>query len=1825
MASNAQTSLVMKIENLEPRLLLSSTLLGVQPDNPILNYDNGGTLEYDASNQALLVDATPLNIEDGTGGLPDFIFAPSDFRIQAVIDNTGALVSGVAGDDLIIEGAIDLTGDFIPDLTGTLLTGEITGFGAEDITGNIDRFDFTFTITGGQLAYLYAGSDFGVTLTSENSTFADDFTVDFGGGAKGEGGAIDQQVELASLGDFVWEDLDGDGVQDANEPGVENVTVTLTGGGDDGIIGTSDDTTDTTTTGPNGEYLFDNLNPGEEYKVTFSNLPTGYSFTDANEGADDALDSDADENTGMTQIVTLAPGEFNPTLDAGIVAPASLGDFVWSDLDRDGVQDANEPGVEGVTVTLTGGGEDGIIGTSDDTTDTTVTGTNGEYFFGDLNPGEEYKVTFTLPTGFEFTTANAGGDDTVDSDADEVTGMTQVVTLASNEHNPTLDAGLIELAGLGDFVWEDLDGDGVQDNNEPGVEGVTVILTGGGEDGIIGTSDDTTASTITDANGGYSFTNLNPGEEYKVTFTNLPTGFFFTDANQGTDDALDSDADVNTGMTQIVVLANGEFNPTLDAGILRLAGLGDFVWHDQGSQSRAVNGIQDNDEPGIANVLINLLDENGNVIDTTTTNTAGFYEFTGLRPGTYSTQVDSSNFNTGAALEGFFATLQDEGTNDVIDSDGDRTTGISSSTTLESGEFDPTLDFGFFTTGIDLEKTSDKNTYAPGETITYIFTVTNTGDVALSSAEVTDVLIDPSGNPIWTGFIQPGEVITFTQQYVVPSTFGATVVDFDEDGLGQTLAAGTVIDNEYASLGMTVTTNNPTANPAMIFDSANPTGGDWDLGTPNIDFGGPGQGSGGSAGAAGENSRALGNILIISEDADSSDPDDNASGGTLIFSFDNPVDITQVNVIDVDSNEPGGQIVTFDANGNVITTSPLQNLSNNSFQEVTIDAAGVSRMEVQLVSSGAVADIIFAGDGKLKNTADVTADPVDPANEDLPPVEDTDMHMVDIVTPPPADPGIDIEKFTNGVDADTAAEAVELAIGDIITWTYEVTNTGNVDFTADQVIVTDDAGTPGNTSDDFMPTLISSSDVGNDGILSAGETWLYEATGVAQDLGDAGAGATATFNFGGSSSLDGPDGNIRSFNSNGVNVDASAFSRDSNGNWATSFLGQFSSGLGVTNRGEGDGSNGSHRIDNVGRQDYVLLQFDQNIVFDRAFLASVVNDSDVTVWIGSATGPVTLSDAVLNSMTKETNNTGSSNSRWADVNGADLVGNVVVIAASVDDSTPEDNFKLKKVDVQTVAAGVYANAGVVTVPGATDTDLSHYVNDDTPPVPTNPAIDIEKFTNGVDADSTDQAVAIAAGDTVTWTYEVTNTGDVAFTADQVNVIDDAGTPGNTSDDFSPTLVASSDVGNDGILSVGETWIYERTGVAQDLGTGSSDEITFHLTGSSSTDGSDGNVRTFTSGGVTVNATAFSRDSNGNFATAYVGAYSSGLGVTNRGEGDGGNGKHRIDNQGRHDFIVLQFDQEVILDRAFLDSVVNDSDITVWIGNVNGPVVLSDSVLNSLTKETNNTGSSNDRWADVNNGELSGNVVVIAASVDDSTPEDNFKLRKVEVQAVANGVYANTAVATAMGASDSDASHYTNPVGFGDTPETSVETVNLSTRDVGRTKIDGTFSQEGDAITIEASGQDIWGKKDGFSFAYTEITGDVEIVAQVSDLDAAHSWAKAGLMIRDSMNAKSKHVSVFQTEDNGTAMQHRSQTGKNSGHKSGADLGDGPVFVKLSRVGDTFTGYVSTDGVNWQQISQQTVRMSGSVYVGLAVTSHEKNNTATATFRDVMINGEAAIL
>jgi fimbrial isopeptide formation D2 family protein/uncharacterized repeat protein (TIGR01451 family) len=458
-------------------------------------------------------------------------------------------------------------------------------------------------------------------------------------------------VELGDLAGRVWIDRDGDGLEERGEAPRAGVTVQLLDR--DGVP-----TGRTTTTEADGTYLFRDVLAGE-YRVAFV-VPDGLRITLRDRGGNDAVDSDADATTGVTGLVTIRPAELTGDVDAGLYEPGSIGDRVWHDLDADGVQDTGEPGLAGVRVSLLDGSGTVIR--------TTATDAQGRYGFDDLAP-EKYAVRLEALPGFEFSPAGGTANQTRDSDVD-AGGTTRTVKLFSGQMRTDLDAGQFQRVALGDRVWLDADGNGVQDPGEAGARGVTVrLLDAGGA--LVGT-------TVTDALGGYGFAGLLPGS-YAVQFV-APPGTALTARDVGLDDASDSDADRVTGVTRTVTLTSGRVDGTLDAGLLRTASIGDRVWAD-----RDGDGRQDSEEPGIAGARVRLVDAGGAVIATTVTDGSGFYQLDGLLPGTYAVE-----FVTPA---GHAPAPQNVGS-DLLDSDAGAG-GRTSSYTLGQGQLLRTVDAGF--------------------------------------------------------------------------------------------------------------------------------------------------------------------------------------------------------------------------------------------------------------------------------------------------------------------------------------------------------------------------------------------------------------------------------------------------------------------------------------------------------------------------------------------------------------------------------------------------------------------------------------------------------------------------------------------------------------------------------------------------------------------------------------------------------------------------------------------------------------------------------------------------------------------------------------------------------------------------------------------------------------------------------------------------------------------------------------------------------------------------------------------------------------------------
>lgn len=195
-------------------------------------------------------------------------------------------------------------------------------------------------------------------------------------------------------------------------------------------------------------------------------------------------------------------------------------------------------------------------------------------------------------------------------------------------------------------------------------------------------------------------------------------------------------------------------------------------------------------------------------------------------------------------------------------------------------------------------------------------------------------------------------------------------LDFEADGGDAALVAGTVVDpGTWSAVGIaSITCDNAKSNHpdvCLIFDSANPTGDDPDLGTPNEDFGGPGIGNGGEMGEPGANDTAYGNLLIIAENVNGGadgvvdNPDDEAAGGKIVIDFEGPTTVDHLTVID--NEETGSKLLVHLADGSTHTVA-LAALGDNSVQTVGVGLSGVVGLTLKLAGSGGLAELSYCPD-----------------------------------------------------------------------------------------------------------------------------------------------------------------------------------------------------------------------------------------------------------------------------------------------------------------------------------------------------------------------------------------------------------------------------------------------------------------------------------------------------------------------------------------------------------------------------------------------------------------------------------------------------------------------------------------------------------------------------------------------------------------------------------------------------------------------------------------------------------------------------------------------
>ncbi|HCO95037.1 MAG TPA: hypothetical protein DIU00_13980 [Phycisphaerales bacterium] len=158
-------------------------------------------------------------------------------------------------------------------------------------------------------------------------------------------------------------------------------------------------------------------------------------------------------------------------------------------------------------------------------------------------------------------------------------------------------------------------------------------------------------------------------------------------------------------------------------------------------------------------------------------------------------------------------------------------------------------------------------------------------------------------------------------------------------------------------------------------------------------------------------------------------------------------------------------------------------------------------------------------------------------------------------------------------------------------------------------------------------------------------------------------------------------------------------------------------------------------------------------------------------------------------------------------------------------------------------------------------------------------------------------------------------------------------------------------------------------------------------------------------------------------------------------------------------------------------------------------------------------------------------------------------------------------------------------------------------------------------TMTGSGTDIWDSADEFHFAYKTLTGVGSIVARVQSVDNTNNWAKAGVMIRESLDPGSVHATMVVTPAQGVSFQRRTFTDDVSSDTTTAGI-EAPYWVKIERdLAGNFTAYSSTNGTTWEmQGTPENIQMGSNVYIGLAVTSHDAVLTCQTVFTNVTTTG-----
>jgi len=414
----------------------------------------------------------------------------------------------------------------------------------------------------------------------------------------------------------VWLDADNNGAINGSEGGLAGVSITLTGTDDLGAAVNL-----SATTSADGSFSFPGLRPGT-YTLTQPAQPAGTlngrTVPGAAGGTASAVSASPSRVTGIAVVAGQVAGNYL----FGEIPPAQVSGRVWTDANHNGVIEASETGLAGVTLNLTGTDDTGAPVSA-----TLTTAADGSYSFGNLRPGSYTVTEPTQPTGTFNGRTVAGTAGGTASAVTSVPSQISGITLAAGQVATGNHFGEITGASLAGRVWLDVNNNGLIDGTESGIAGVTITLSGTDD---LGASVAATATTAAD--GSYSFNGLRPGT-YALLQPTQPSGT--TNGQTLAGSAGGAPTAPATTPSAITGIALGAGQVSVNNLFAEVPGssLAGRVFTDTND-----NGAVDGTETGLAGVTVTLTgtDDLGATVNrTVVSGTDGGWRFDGLRAGTY--------------------------------------------------------------------------------------------------------------------------------------------------------------------------------------------------------------------------------------------------------------------------------------------------------------------------------------------------------------------------------------------------------------------------------------------------------------------------------------------------------------------------------------------------------------------------------------------------------------------------------------------------------------------------------------------------------------------------------------------------------------------------------------------------------------------------------------------------------------------------------------------------------------------------------------------------------------------------------------------------------------------------------------------------------------------------------------------------------------------------------------------------------------------------------------------------------------------------------------